>query len=346
MKITGQNINKRAAGFILDSLLPTRSSASRTGGLVLLVELALVVALAFLLAKVFWLITLGATPPNTQPIVPSTLPATQAAQVDIDVVGSYDPFFRNTTITTVAERSPDLAVEEGANAPETTLNLKLYGTRFTASSDRNSSPSAAIIQDPNGKQLAVAVGDEILEGVTLYSVAPFYVTLRRDGKLERLSLDDNPALFKRADATGGDATTGRKVQTNRRPQFVIASKEKQLTAAEKQYEGRAQSLASLRKTNDAITPQDFETLLNSVTMAPRLNGRTIEGWEMSPNGALPLFEKLGLKSGDVLKRVNGKAMKNAERLTELIDDLNGVTKVALLVERSGKDVTITFDYDG
>lgn len=86
---------------------------------------------------------------------------------------SFDPFHR--------EQPQDQApVDAAQDAPETTLNLKLFGRRAGAE-------GSAIIQTPDNKQKAYSIGDEIINGVELKSVLPGYVVLSLNGRLERLT---------------------------------------------------------------------------------------------------------------------------------------------------------------
>ncbi|PHR61337.1 MAG: hypothetical protein COA43_03025 [Robiginitomaculum sp.] len=95
--------------------------------------------------------------------------------IDDEIFSEFDIFNRAKPITET------VAIEE--NAPETTLNLKVYGMR----ADLGGDTSSAIIQTPDLKQAIYYVGDEIIPNVTLKSVSIDFVILDRNGVNERLS---------------------------------------------------------------------------------------------------------------------------------------------------------------
>lgn len=91
------------------------------------------------------------------------------------IFATFDPFFR---------------LQSGGPAIVTGLDLKLFGVRENRASGRGS----AIIGLPDGRQTSYAVGDEILPGVTLSSVAFDNVTIKRGGSDEQLFLDQSQAV--------------------------------------------------------------------------------------------------------------------------------------------------------
>ena len=87
--------------------------------------------------------------------------------------GSFDPFFRSDAAQT-------------ANIV-TSLQLTLFGIRMNEASGLGS----AILSGPDGVQESYAVGEEIMPGVTLSSVAFDHVIINRGGVLESLYLDQS-----------------------------------------------------------------------------------------------------------------------------------------------------------
>lgn len=69
------------------------------------------------------------------------------------------------------------------DAPETTLDLKVRGRRFSPSG------GSATIETPDGQQKVYILGDEIMQDVILKNVTQNYIILERNKQLERLSLD-------------------------------------------------------------------------------------------------------------------------------------------------------------
>ncbi|PHR93160.1 MAG: hypothetical protein COA69_04205 [Robiginitomaculum sp.] len=141
------------------------------------VEIVLALLFVFLVVKLISALMLtGATglPPKMNT---TTSDVNSAAQTRFDskVLGEFDVFNR--------ARGAQGTVDVQENAPETNLNLKVFGMR----ADLRGSSSSAIIQTPDMKQATYYLGDEIIPGVSLKRVDIDYVILDRNGTPERLS---------------------------------------------------------------------------------------------------------------------------------------------------------------
>ncbi len=97
------------------------------------------------------------------------------AGADQSLLTRFDPFFRDAPA--------------GGTVTVTSLPLKLFGTRLDQAVGRGS----AIIAMPDGTQASYGVGDEIVPGVRLKSVAFDNVTIERGGVPEQLFLDQSVA---------------------------------------------------------------------------------------------------------------------------------------------------------
>ena len=143
--------------------------------LILLAEALCAALLVFLILKIGLMFV---QPGGGQVIAPTTtaqIPElTAPAQVDRSIVSKFDPFHRD---------SPQILIVQTNSAPETTLDLKVFGMR----ADLDGNSSSAIIQTPDGKQSTYFIGNTIVPGVTLKSVDIDFVILDRNGTTERLS---------------------------------------------------------------------------------------------------------------------------------------------------------------
>lgn len=135
-------------------------------------EILLLVVLAVQVARLLWTIATPVGPLGRwMPEQPAQMtPAARAA-----LFARFDPFFRS------GAASGPVAV--------TSLSLKLFGIRMNEASGLGS----AIIAGPDGIQSSVGVGDEIVAGVKLKSVAIDHVVIDRGGAEETLYLDQSQA---------------------------------------------------------------------------------------------------------------------------------------------------------
>ena len=129
----------------------------------------LIALLAVQCARIIWAV---ATPLG--PVGPWR-PATGAVAFDETLLTRFDPFFRlpGSTVPGVV----------------TNLSVKVFGIRLNQASGQGS----AIIETPDGVQSSFAVGDEVLPGVKLKSVAFDSITLDRGGAPEQVFLDQSVA---------------------------------------------------------------------------------------------------------------------------------------------------------
>jgi general secretion pathway protein C len=131
-------------------------------------EYLMLAALALAVARLVWTV---ATPVG--PFGSWAPPARGGAMVDTASLGNFDPFFRSATT--------------GGETAVSTLGLTLLGTRVDMVSGRGS----AIIATEDGKQASYGVGETVVPGVVLKSVAFDEVVLDRGGVAESLFLDQS-----------------------------------------------------------------------------------------------------------------------------------------------------------
>ncbi|WP_164115716.1 type II secretion system protein N [Sphingorhabdus sp. Alg239-R122] len=208
----------------------------------------------------------------------------------------FDPFNRNAVQT---QQTTDI----------TALQLTLYGIRINQASGQGS----AIIAGEDGVQKTFDVGQEIMPGVTLASVAFDHVTLSRNGAKESLYLDQSvPA------ETVGTAGTGNLPAGARVP--VVET-------------GRPASTAPAMPTNAA-------TIRSAVSLAPRSNDGAVTGLTVSPGSNAQIFTATGLRSGDVITAINGQPVRSAADVEKLMGQLAPGARISVNVERGASEVPI------
>ncbi len=152
-------------------------------------EIVLLALLAVQVARLFWVIVTPISPVGDwRPSEPAL------AGSAYDIVTGFDPFYRLS-----GEQDPGTV---------TSLQLTLFGTRIDEATGRGS----AIIAGPDKIQQSVAVGDEVVPGARLKSVAFDHVTIARGAVDESLYLDQSGAaptpVGPAGGATGAEASGG------------------------------------------------------------------------------------------------------------------------------------------
>lgn len=270
-------------------------------------EIAFILALAFFAARLIW-IWLAPAPGQAQAAAVAFAAAVPAEAVrDYAALTRFDPFHRRSA-------RPAASVPAVTDAPATTLDLSLQGTRV----GQREGDATAIIRTGNGRQSLYGVGDEVMTGVVVRAVYPDRVMLARAGSLEFLYFD---------------ADAARRAQKRR------------LAAADPAASDRAGPVAQERGSG-AVSAAEAEAFLKKVRLRPRLAGGRIDGVVIAADGPATILKQNGLIPGDVLLAVNDRPIDSVAGAKRLLEDLRGAASVTVLIERDGERLSRTITLGG
>lgn len=239
------------------------------------------------------------------PVENATSMSTIAATADPSVFQRFDAFFRTGAQSSLAEAT-------GAEAAQ----MRLYGVRADADGG-----GSAIIGLPDGRQLSLAVGDEVEPGLVLKAVGADFVTLARGASLSRLIFTEIPAA---AAAPPPPPGTPQVV----RPGPAVGP----MTPA-----GVAAPQRAVTPGGPAIDPRD---LVQQAGLRPRMKGLRINGFAIGGQGG-PALAATGLQPGDVVLSVNGAELNSLERIEELRGSLSDGSSAEIRYERGGQVLSTT-----
>ena len=211
---------------------------------------------------------------------------TVAVAADPNLLTRFDPFFRDGGAS-------------GA-AAVTSLPLKLFGIRLDQAMGRGS----AIIATPEGVQSSYGVGEEVVPGVKLKSVAFDHVVLERGGVDEQLFLDQSVA----APVAGA-------------PGAPAASASPGAPAASAQ-----------------MTPQ---ALAEGIAFTPRADKGAGPGLVVAPKGSGTLFTQTGLVQGDVVTQINGQPVRSASDIADAVVRVPPGGRLSFMIERNGTTMNVS-----
>lgn len=196
--------------------------------------------------------------------------------------------------------------------PPSSLNLTLTGVMVTARG------SFALISAGGGLQLPFAVGDEVAPGAALYAVYPDRVLIRRGGATESLMLKDSdsgaPGTPAVARARGGAGNANRVIQARSSGNFTVDREQ---------------------LTEQMQTPE----FLTQALMVPNPGGGFLVR-EIQPGS---LYEKLGLRVGDVITTVNGQPVNTVEDVMRLYSQFGSTSNVQVDIQRGGNNETLVYN---
>ncbi len=200
------------------------------------------------------------------------------------------------------------------NLPISSLNLVLAGVIAS------NSGGYALISANGQPQEPFALGQTVTGGAVLQAVYSDRVVIQRNGALESLLLEgaDNsqPPQDMAIPAANGTASTATDiVQETGSNHYMVA---------------RDQLTAQIR------TPE----FLKQAALAPSSGGGFLVR-QIQPNS---LYQKLGLRSGDVIKSVNGQPINTAEDAMKFYQQLSSINSVQLEIARGGKSEALYYQF--
>lgn len=271
------------------------------------VMLVLVVALAWQLGKLTWLLVPRGEAIPAPVVAPAAAPARAgdtAASFDVSSIVAAHLFGEQLAEPLVPVAPP---VEE---IDDTDLKLTLRGT-IAANEDRL---AMAIIADDRGDERVYAIGDPIVGGRELHSVLPDRAILNNNGELEALRLP--------RDADSSPPATSNSRRSLRRAPAV-------------QPVGRLQQQLAENpaRLTDLIRPQPVFS-----------NGRQL-GYRVYPGRKRQQFLAIGLKPGDLLTEINGTPLDDPARGAEIFRTLGEANQVSVTIERNGAPQVLVLDVD-
>src|SRR6202011_3597497 len=275
-----------------------------------------------------WLSRLQGNGPRLVSLALAALIAVELARVAISLLGGSPVKSPQPVLAGVAPRAqhpgldvqsvvsahlfgvaaPDPSTQDPANAPQSTANLVLAGTIASQDPKRG----VAIISD-GGPSKVYSVGDNV-GGATLHSVYLDHVILDRGGALETLLLPRllgpgmrGPAVVRRV---GADPRTVAAVDNIRR-----------------------------------MVQQDPGILDQVMRVVPSYDSAAgkLRGFRAYPGRNRQIFNKLGLKAGDLVTAINGNVLDDPQHSQDVFNTIQTSDHVTVTIERSGQKQDITLN---
>ena len=207
--------------------------------------------------------------------------------------------------------APEVTKNNLNNVPLSSLNLVLTGV-VAAGDD-----GIALISVSGQPQMPYAIGDMVSHGAVLYGVYPDRAILQRNGVLESLILEDVAKSLPN------------KSVVNMRP------------SSTRQAAARIRTLGN----NNFALPRNLigEQLKNpDFLRQAHIVGRKDGGFLVRKLKKGSLYEKLGLRQGDVIKSVNGEPINTIEDAMRQYQQLNTAGQVQVEVLRNGQPQMLQF----
>jgi general secretion pathway protein C len=202
----------------------------------------------------------------------------------------------------------DPTTQDPNNAPLSSANLVLAGTIATNDPKRG----IAIISD-GGPSKVYAVGENV-NGASLHSVYLDHVVLDRGGNLETL-------ILPRLTAGGaGSRAPGRRGTADARTVAAV------------------DNVRRLVQQDPGILDQVMRTVPSYDNAAGKLRG-----FRAYPGRNRMIFNKLGLRPGDLVTAINGQPLDDPQHSAEVFNTIQSSNTATVTVERGGTKQDITLN---
>jgi general secretion pathway protein C len=208
--------------------------------------------------------------------------------------------------------NPPRSTEPEPQSPVSELKARLLGTAPGA----GVSSFAIIESDTDKVQQLYRVGDK-LENRTLTSVEWDRVTLRSERGEEVLRIVEPSGMPGQAPTLSGASVGG--VQQRSETDFVI---------------DRGEIDKAMENLNQLFT---------QMRAVPHFQDGKAAGFRLFAIKQDSVFEKLGLKNGDVISRINGNDLTDPARAMSLIQELRAEGRITVDVSRNRQPTTLTYE---
>ena len=261
------------------------------------VTMALVVAIAWQLARIIWMLMPGSSTGDliiAPPVQISRATSAGAGAADVQSIANAHIFGEAS-----AEAVVVVPQESHENLAETRLSLELKGT--LASADENA--SIAIIADASKEEKIYSIKDTVAPGATLHAVYADRVVLNPAGNLEVLKL---PKEF---------------------PQGTVRTRRSATTVS--RAANNPQSIQN-------VVTENVTKLADVIRPTPYYVSGQMQGYRVYPGRDRKQFAALGLRPGDLIKDIDGAALTNPQQATQIFQSLGDTEQVSVTVERNGQ----------
>lgn len=213
-----------------------------------------------------------------------------------------------------------VTADQVKNLAKTSLDVELRGTAV-----RDGGDSFAIIEDKRAKKEDLyRVGDMILGQAKLIQIFENRVVVLHDGRKEILE------LFVEKEETKSKQRT---IASSKQPPRVL---------------GRG--VRRLGSNRWSISREEIETakantsqLMTQIRVTPNFTEGKPDGFKLVSIKRGSIFDRLGLRNGDVVRQINGVPLDSPEKTMEVYGQLESGGSITLDVVRRGRQQTFTYE---
>ncbi len=244
-------------------------------------------------------------------------PVAQTDRSAYNVILSQNIFHADQTDPNPAGGAAGTEAAPDAAPVPSGLPIQLLGTIVHANPLRS---IATVLLKNKNDQVPVRVDGEIPDGLaTVTKIERAKITFRNNAsrQLEYLEIKDDSKLSFQAGAKG-PKQNGEVLQ-------------------------KSDTEFELKQADVSRLTNNLPELLQQARAVPKMGPTGIEGFNLVDIQPGSIYEKLGLKKGDVIKGVNGEKIDSPGKAMDMYNALrSGASQIQISIERGGRDENLNF----
>ncbi len=243
--------------------------------------------------------------------------------------------FDNKKIASIDDNSDIVKEEKNSNGYICELSKIVADIKATMPAEPKEYSYFAVYDSSTRKTKYYALGDDFMEtGVTVYDIRRSVVMLDRDGKKECLFLGMNGKKNNRSSSRSSSSKKTGSFANNRSGSRVDVKQ-----TGEHSYTIDADDLNKELKSLSRISRE-----ARGVFARDKKNPGKSLGFKLFAIKRGSLFEKIGIKNGDIIESINGEKLDNPDRALEMYSRLqDGISNMNVSILRHGKRLTMDYN---
>lgn len=107
---------------------------------------------------------------------------------------------------------------------------------------------------------------------------------------------------------------------------------------------RRERTITLRRSDIDESLEDINSLLSTALIRPHFTDGVADGLAISRIKSGSLFRKLGLRSGDIVKGINGNPIETPDDILSIYTDMKAGSPISIQIKRRGQERTINYKF--
>lgn len=224
----------------------------------------------------------------------------------------------------------DSDIVNAEKAIKSSLDVKLIGTAVFSVPQM----SVCVVQDRAAQAIQIAHIGESIKDALLVKVERLKILLQRNGRLEFIESEERPLPFR----TAGDVTT------SLAPPAGVPPPPAPPPSSDDGIKWESDGKAVIRQAEVEAALQNMSQVITQARVVPNLTAdNKQDGFKIFAIKSGSIYSRIGLKDGDVLKRINGQDLNSIEQGMQLFSALRNEKSISIDLVRDGQKRSFFFE---